>query len=92
MSNPAARPAIVRRGGAGVNGAASRTGKTSLPPLLLLMETGRRRAKVTRPKCVTCGERFFGPRDKDFLWLMFHRVLHQLQTTAVRSYTEGIEP
>jgi hypothetical protein len=44
---------------------------------------------VTRPKCVTCSERFFGPRDKAFRWLLFHRVLHQLEITAVQSFTGG---
>ncbi len=77
----------MRLGWAGVNGGARLTCKTSLPPLLLPVETGRRRAKVTRPKCVTCGERFFGPRDKAFRWLMFHRVLHQLEITAVQRFT-----
>ena len=53
------------------------------------METGRRRTKVTRSKCVICGERFSGPRDNAFRWLMFHRVLHQLEIAAVQSFTKG---
>ena len=44
---------------------------------------------MTRVKCVTCGERFPGPRDNSFRWLMFHGVLHQLETVAVQSFTEG---
>ena len=44
---------------------------------------------MTRAKCLTCGERFSGPRDKAFRWLMFHGVLHQLQTTAVQRVAKG---
>ncbi len=44
---------------------------------------------MTRSKCLTCGEKFAGPRDSAFRWLMFHRVLHQLEITAVQSFTEG---
>ncbi len=76
-------------GRGGCQRGASRTCKTSLPPLLLPIETGRRRAKVTRAKCVACGERFSGPRDNAFRWLMFHGVLHQLEIRAVQRFTEG---
>ncbi len=44
---------------------------------------------MTRVKCATCGEKFSGPRDNAFRWLMCHRVLHQLEITAVQSFTEG---
>ncbi len=44
---------------------------------------------MTRAKCVTCGERFSGPHENAFRWLMFHRVLHRLEITAVQRFTEG---
>ncbi len=44
---------------------------------------------MTRAKCVTCGERFSGPRDSAFRWLMFHSVLHQLEIRAIQSFTKG---
>ena len=79
--------AIVHMGSAAVNGVASRTCKTLLSPLLLPIETGRRRAKVIRAKCVTCGERFSGPHDDAFRWLKYHRTLHWLQATGVSRAT-----
>ncbi len=84
--DPLPAAAIVRLGWAGVNGA-GRTCKTSLPPLLLPIETGRRRAKVTRAKCVTCRERFSGSHDDTFRWLVLHRTLHWLQATEVSRAT-----
>ena len=44
---------------------------------------------MTRAKCVTCGERFSGPHDGAFRWLMYHRVLHQLEIMAAQRFTEG---